>query len=66
VLLSEDETRQARELDDMYVVPSGHASPSTGEVRGGRGDEPLLERSAIRELLEAAGWLRPEGASSFA
>jgi UDP-N-acetylglucosamine 4,6-dehydratase len=61
VLLSADETRQARELDDMYVVPPMTDSSHQQGVRGGRGDEPILDRDAIRELLEVAGWLLPEG-----
>jgi UDP-N-acetylglucosamine 4,6-dehydratase len=61
VLLTEDEALAAEETEGMYVVgrlrqPGGdHAA-----VVGGRGDEPLMERSALRELIDAAGWLRPE------
>jgi hypothetical protein len=29
-------------------------------VSGGRADEPLLGREDLRDLLDAAGWLRPE------
>ena len=60
VLMSRDESLSATELDDMYVVrpqaPERRAEP----VHGGQADEPLLDRAAVRDLLEAAGWLRPE------
>lgn len=61
VLLTEDEALAAEETEGMYVV--GRLRPPRGNhaaVVGGRGDEPLMERSALRELIDAAGWLRPE------
>jgi UDP-N-acetylglucosamine 4,6-dehydratase len=58
VLLSHDEALSASDLDDMYVV-SG-APVRAQPVRGGQADEPILDRQQVRELLDAAGWLRPE------
>jgi UDP-N-acetylglucosamine 4,6-dehydratase len=61
VLLTEDEALAAEETEGMYVV--GQLRQPRGDhaaVVGGRGDEPLMERSALRELIDAAGWLRPE------
>jgi UDP-N-acetylglucosamine 4,6-dehydratase/5-epimerase len=61
VLLTEDEALAAEETEGMYVV--GRLRQPRGDhaaVVGGRGDEPLMERSALRELIDAAGWLRPE------
>jgi hypothetical protein len=45
----------------MYVI-AGSRTPRTDgiAVAGGRGDEPLLDRAAIRDLLAAAGWLQPQ------
>jgi UDP-N-acetylglucosamine 4,6-dehydratase len=61
ILLTEDEALAAEETEGMYVV--GRLRQPRGDhaaVVGGRGDEPLMERSALRELIDAAGWLRPE------
>jgi UDP-N-acetylglucosamine 4,6-dehydratase len=61
VLLSEDEALAAEETEGMYVVgPLRQPRGDHAAVVGGRGDEPLMERSALRELVDAAGWLRPE------
>ena len=61
VLLTEDEALAAEETEGMYVVgPLRQPRGDHAAVVGGRGDEPLLERSALRELIDAAGWLRPE------
>ena len=63
VLLTNDEAAVARSIDGMLVVPSP-SEPSPEAVQaplasGGRGDEPLLDRPQIRELLGRAGWLSP-------
>jgi UDP-N-acetylglucosamine 4,6-dehydratase len=61
VLLTEDEALAAEETEGMYVVgPLRQRRGDHAAVVGGRGDEPLMERSALRELIDAAGWLRPE------
>jgi UDP-N-acetylglucosamine 4,6-dehydratase len=61
VLLTEDEALAAEETEGMYVVgPLRQPRGDHAAVVGGRGDEPLMERSALRELIDAAGWLRPE------
>jgi UDP-N-acetylglucosamine 4,6-dehydratase len=61
VLLTEDEALAAEETEGMYVVgPLRQPRGDHAAVVGGRGDEPLMERSALRELVDAAGWLRPE------
>ncbi len=61
VLLTEDEALAAEESEGMYVVgPLRQPRGDHAAVVGGRGDEPLMERSALRELIDAAGWLRPE------
>jgi FlaA1/EpsC-like NDP-sugar epimerase len=61
VLLTDDEALAAEETDGMYVVgPLRQPRGDNATVVGGRGDEPLMERSALRELIDAAGWLRPE------
>jgi UDP-N-acetylglucosamine 4,6-dehydratase len=59
VLLSADEAKEAIEHGDMYVVPADGLG--AGPVAGGRAGEPLLDRGQIRDLLEASGWLHPEG-----
>jgi FlaA1/EpsC-like NDP-sugar epimerase len=59
-LLTEDEAAAAQELDGMYVLPSAAAARGGAAVSGGRGQEPLLDRAQLRDLLDAAGWLRPE------
>ena len=60
VLMTHEESLAATELDDMYLVRPHSAEPRGEPVRGGQADEPLLEPAAVRELLDAAGWLRPE------
>jgi UDP-N-acetylglucosamine 4,6-dehydratase/5-epimerase len=63
VLLTDDEARLARSVDGMLVVPPAAVAVGDGEpqrpVSGGRGDEPLLDRAQIRDLLDQAGWLNP-------
>lgn len=59
-LLTDSEAMEAEEVDGMYVLRPNRG-PHTGvPVRGGRADEPLLDRQQLRELLDAAGWLQPE------
>ncbi len=61
VLLTDSEALVADEVDDMYVLRPGRQPRAPGRtVRGGRADEPLLDRAQLRDLLDAAGWLRPE------
>jgi FlaA1/EpsC-like NDP-sugar epimerase len=63
VLLTDDEARVARDEDGMLVVPAVGNGPASGagyaSDGGGRGEEPVLPRSEIRELLDRAGWLTP-------
>jgi UDP-N-acetylglucosamine 4,6-dehydratase/5-epimerase len=63
VLLTGAEARSANELDDMYVVSD--ATVRSQPVRGGQADEALLDRAQVRELIDAAGWLRPESLPSL-
>lgn len=61
VLLTGAEALAAEEVDDMYVLrTSREPRANTRGVRGGRADEPLLDRAELRDLLDSAGWLRPE------
>lgn len=60
VLLTHEEAAAAEDVDGMYVVRAGEPRPGRQPVHGGRGDEPLLTRGEIRELLDASGWLHPE------
>lgn len=60
VLLTEDEALVAEEVDGMLVVRAGEPRPGQQPVHGGRGDEALLSRKELRELLDASGWLHPE------
>ena len=58
-LMTEEEALRARDADDMWVVP--RAIPDgRGAARPGVGPSELLDRQAIRELLDSAGWLAPE------
>lgn len=61
VLLTDDEAQLAEDVDGMFVV-HGHPDPDrrAGPVGGGRGEESLLSRPELRELLDRAGWLRPD------
>jgi UDP-N-acetylglucosamine 4,6-dehydratase/5-epimerase len=63
VLLTRVEALCANELDDMYVVSD--AMVRSQPVRGGQADEALLDRAQVRELIDAAGWLRPESLPSL-
>jgi FlaA1/EpsC-like NDP-sugar epimerase len=63
VLLTAAEALSADELADMYVVSDG--AVRSQPVRGGQGDEALLDRAQVRELIDAAGWLRPESLPSL-
>jgi FlaA1/EpsC-like NDP-sugar epimerase len=58
VLLTDDESNRAEAVDGMLIVrpDAGGGAP----IVGGRADETLLDAAAIRELLDRAGWLRPE------
>jgi FlaA1/EpsC-like NDP-sugar epimerase len=61
LLLTEAEALVAEEIDGMYVLRPGRQPRAPGQtVSGGRADEPPLDRAELRELLEAAGWLRPD------
>ncbi len=60
-LLTEDEALTADEVDGMYVIAGSRTPRADGSAAaGGRGDEPLLDRAAIRDLLGVAGWLQPQ------
>jgi UDP-N-acetylglucosamine 4,6-dehydratase len=66
VLLTDDEAQLAEDVDGMFVVHGpDRADARHGPVGGGRGDEPLLSRPELRELLDRAGWLRPEQRSAL-
>ena len=61
VLLTADEADAADEVDGMFVVRANREPRADGSVvQGGRADESLLTRPELRELLDRAGWLRPE------
>jgi FlaA1/EpsC-like NDP-sugar epimerase len=61
VLLTDAEALMAEEVDGMYVLRAARQPRQPGRtVSGGRADEPLLDRAQVRELLDMAGWLRPE------
>jgi UDP-N-acetylglucosamine 4,6-dehydratase len=60
ILLTEDESNAAEEVEGMFVVHASREPRSGGPVHGGRADEPLLDRQELRDLLDQAGWLRPE------
>jgi UDP-N-acetylglucosamine 4,6-dehydratase len=65
VLLTEDEAQVAEDVDGMFVVHGpADADRRSGPVGGGRGQEPLLSRPELRELLDRAGWLRPDQRST--
>jgi UDP-N-acetylglucosamine 4,6-dehydratase/5-epimerase len=59
-LLTDDEAAAAEEIDGMYVVHALRAPRADRPAAGGRSDEPLLDRQELRDLLDRAGWLRPE------
>lgn len=59
VLLTEDEARHAQAVDGMFIVRPGGAAQGRPIV-GGRADEEFLDRATIRDLVDRAGWLRPE------
>jgi hypothetical protein len=49
----------------MFVVHGqADADRRTGPIGGGRGEEALLSRPELRELLDRAGWLRPDQLST--
>jgi FlaA1/EpsC-like NDP-sugar epimerase len=60
-LLTDSEALVAEELNGMYTLrPNHEPSGASGPVSGGRANDPLLDRAQVRELLDSAGWLRPE------
>lgn len=62
-LMTADEAARAQLADGMYVVPSvgpDGAGTSPADGRPVEPDAPVLDRDAVRDLVDAAGWLRPE------
>ena len=59
VLMTQDERLRARELPDMYVIDARGTTSTEGAVLAGPAEEPILDKPAIRDRLEAAGWLHP-------
>ena len=59
-LMTADEAERAEELPDMWVVrpPRAGARPAAGPRRA---EPDPVGRAELRELLDAAGWLRPTG-----
>ncbi len=58
-LMTADEAERARDAGDMWIVPRVRdtgAMPAEQSIS----PPPLLDRKAIRELLDSAGWLAPE------
>jgi UDP-N-acetylglucosamine 4,6-dehydratase len=67
VLLTDDEAQVAEDVDGMFVVHGPtDADRGVASIGGGRGEEPLLSRPELRELLDRAGWLRPDQRSTIA
>lgn len=60
LLMTEDEASLADEVEGMYVLRANATPPASAPAVGGRGQETLLDRTELRDLLDAAGWLRPE------
>lgn len=61
VLMTGEEAARAMESDSMYVVPPQGAEPVQRAVAAAEAaPPPLLDRAQLSELLDAAGWLRPE------
>jgi FlaA1/EpsC-like NDP-sugar epimerase len=58
-LLTDEEAVSAEEADGMYILRASREPSPSGSVTGGRAGEPLLSRRELREMLDAAGWLRP-------
>jgi hypothetical protein len=65
-LMTAEEAARAIVSENMYVVPP---VPEGGVTPGGErqvaAPPPLLDRSQVRDLLDAAGWLRPESLPSM-
>jgi FlaA1/EpsC-like NDP-sugar epimerase len=60
-LMTVDEVRRARDDGDMWIVPRATDEPFTiGGSGAGLEPPPVLDRDAIRALLDRAGWLVPE------
>ena len=62
-LMTADEAARAEVTDDMYIVPPAGRDGVGSQPMDARQVEsaaPLLERDAVRDLVDAAGWLRPE------
>ena len=60
VLMSADEAARAEEMPDMWVV-RGAASGVRAAPSAPRAEPEPVGRAELRELLDAAGWLRPAG-----
>jgi UDP-N-acetylglucosamine 4,6-dehydratase len=62
-LMTADEAARAEVTADMFIVPAvgrdGVAAPPVDD-RPSEPPAPVLGRDAVRELVDAAGWLRPE------
>jgi UDP-N-acetylglucosamine 4,6-dehydratase/5-epimerase len=66
-LMTVDEASRARETDAMWVVPRVREADQAPEpAAGGVPTPPVLDRMAIRELLDTAGWLAPESLPKLA
>jgi UDP-N-acetylglucosamine 4,6-dehydratase/5-epimerase len=57
-LMTLDEAGRAEEVQGMYVV-SPTALPSDRAAHGAADEPAILDRSDVRSLLDAAGWLQP-------
>ena len=57
-LMTAAERRRARAMDNMWVVP--RVTDHGEAVTAADDTTPLLDRQAIRDLLDEAGWLSPE------
>jgi FlaA1/EpsC-like NDP-sugar epimerase len=60
VLMTADEAARAESSERMYVVPPSPVEAVRG-TSSSHGAElpPVLDRTQVRDLLDAAGWLRP-------
>ena len=61
VLMTAEEAARATVSESMYVVPAASAEPQQAQSdRAVSEAPPLLDKGEVRDLLDAAGWLRPE------